>query len=115
MKRHEALIPLTHDHHHVLAKARGLRMAAERSDEVKRTDAQDFLAFFRAEGVQHFREEEEVIFPLIVHAPETRQTLERVMIEHLQIHALVRRLQTEVNSGIPASEILEGLSKALEE
>ena len=31
MKRHPALIPLSHDHHHALAAARRLRLAADRT------------------------------------------------------------------------------------
>ena len=114
MKRHAALIPLTHDHHHVLAQARRLRLAAAQPDEERREVTEAFLEFFRAEGIRHFREEEEVIFPLAVATTGAVETLGRVMIEHLQMHSLVRHLAQELEEGSPAAETMTRTSSLFE-
>ncbi|MGH2757798.1 MAG: hemerythrin domain-containing protein [Actinomycetota bacterium] len=115
MRRHEALIPLTHDHHHGLAQARRLRLAAKTDDEARLEAAKAFLRFFRDDTLAHFRDEEERVFPLAVEAPECRPTLERVVFEHLQIHALARVLQSDVDQDaarpphmVRLADVLEG-------
>lgn len=45
-KRHDALIPLTHDHHHTLAQARRLRDASAGDSKVLRRAADDFVNFY---------------------------------------------------------------------
>jgi len=100
MKRHPALIPLTHDHHHALAQARRLREAAAGPAGERLTTAQGFVAFFRAEAVPHFREEEELLFPLLVaHVDPVPALLGQVLLEHVRIHALVHRLASECAAG----------------
>ena len=91
--RHDALIPLTHDHHHALAHARRLRLAATGSDEERGAEVSAFLDFYRADTLLHFREEEEVIFPLLIDVEEAQEPLSRLMMEHLRIHALVHDLE----------------------
>lgn len=67
MRRHDALIPLTHDHHHALARARRLRLAAaSENGEEQRAAAEEFVEFFEGDSVLHFREEEEILFPLVI-------------------------------------------------
>jgi hypothetical protein len=48
-KRHPNLIPLTHDHHHALAHARRLRVAAGGTREDRSEQAREFLYFFRTD------------------------------------------------------------------
>jgi iron-sulfur cluster repair protein YtfE (RIC family) len=114
MKRHASLIPLTHDHHYALAQVRKLKSAARRTDDDRRSAAKLFLEFFHADTIQHFREEEELVFPLAVEAAEVRGTLERVMMHHLHIHALVHQLHMESEEGDPTSETLARLAATLE-
>ena len=46
-RRHEALIPLTHDHHHTLAQARRLQDASKLEAETERRSiANDFVNFY---------------------------------------------------------------------
>ncbi len=46
-RRNDALIPLTHDHHHALAQARRLRDASKLSDVTERRNlANDFVNFY---------------------------------------------------------------------
>lgn len=67
MKRHESLIPLTHDHHHTLAQARRLKDALSGGDgATMRRAADDFVNFYLSRARRHFHEEEELFFaPLI--------------------------------------------------
>jgi iron-sulfur cluster repair protein YtfE (RIC family) len=114
MRRHDSLIPLTHDHHHALVQAKKLRTAAEGQDEGRLAASKEFLEFFHRDTIQHFREEEEVVFPMVVDEQDLRGTLERVMMDHLHIHALVRRLAAECEGGIPRTETLLELASTLE-
>lgn len=115
MKRDPALVPLTHDHHHALAQARRLRLAAGLPSDQRTEAARGFLAFFRSELVPHFREEEELLFPLVVEAggwpPED---LVQVLVEHVEIHALVGRVQAGVDAGAVPEPVLLELTGLLE-
>ena len=60
MKRHPALVPLSHDHHQVLFIAQRLRRATpENAGEI----AAAFLAMWESDEKQHFRLEEELLLP----------------------------------------------------
>jgi iron-sulfur cluster repair protein YtfE (RIC family) len=109
MNRDRALIPLTHDHHHALAQARRLRAAASGDSAKRRDGAAAFLDFFGTEVISHFREEEELLFPLLVEVSEVvPRLLERVLLEHVQIHCLVRRLRRGLeNDALDAAGMLE--------
>jgi hypothetical protein len=66
-KRHESLIPLSHDHHHALAHARRLKAAASMIDmPERRRAADDFVNFYLGRLVRHFREGEELFFAPLV-------------------------------------------------
>jgi mannose-6-phosphate isomerase-like protein (cupin superfamily) len=53
--------------------------------------AHEFLRFFASETTRHFREEEELVFPLL-YADEP-ESLHVVLVQHQQLRALVRRLR----------------------
>ena len=114
-RRHDGLMPLTHDHHHALAHARRLRLAAADVDASALVgQSQVFLDFFHDDTVNHFREEEEVVFPLAVGDERAKELLARVMREHLQIHALASRLGIEVTESRVTPESATELATALE-
>lgn len=83
MKRHEALVPLSHDHQHTLAIA--LRLT--RADE--RTAAQAgaaFLAMWELEERRHLRVEEDVLLPLYAeHADPEHPLVRRLLTDHVLI------------------------------
>jgi hemerythrin-like domain-containing protein len=114
--RHPAIVPLTHDHHHGLAQARRLRRAAKRAETAERMrSAQEFLAFFAAEMIAHFREEEEVLFPLLLGEDgEAPDVLVRILIEHVRIHAMVGALRDEVGAGDVSAGALAAPGEAIE-
>jgi quercetin dioxygenase-like cupin family protein/iron-sulfur cluster repair protein YtfE (RIC family) len=103
MRRHRALIPLSHDHHDALVAARRLRRGAD-GPELDAAAAA-FLAFFAASAVQHFREEEELLFPCVADAVEARELILRALLEHQRLHAAVAELRQLVTKGIAAPKV----------
>lgn len=110
MKRSRSLIPLTHDHHHVLAMVRRSRSALKTVEGADKAVA-GLTEFYEAEMISHFREEEEEVFPLLVdadgHIPED---LAKAMRQHLHIHALVRQLRR-----LPSVPLMEELLDVIED
>ncbi len=98
MKRHPALVPLSHDHHHALVHARRLQ-------EEGTPAARDFLRFFASETTRHFREEEELVFPLL-YADEP-ESLRVVLLQHQQLRALAKRLRSGEDVAAELGALLE--------
>lgn len=99
-KRHDSLIPLSHDHHHALAQARRLAEAASMSDESDRRRAtDDFINFYLGSLLRHFREEEELFFAPLVDHEEAQPLVMQALAEHLRVHARVRRLKRDLVDG----------------
>lgn len=102
--RHPSLIALSHDHHHGLALA--LRCRKQALGQLKpmgvaglRERAKEFLDFFAANLVAHFRAEEEVLFPVLRDAvPASVSMLDELIKHHEQIRSAV--LQLEAGTGL---------------
>jgi len=91
-----------------------LRLAADGGVPVRIEAAEGFLRFFRSEGVAHFREEEEVIFPLVaLHENAPTSGIQRVLSEHVVMHALVRELEEQTKAGGPAGQTMLTLAELL--
>lgn len=116
MRRHASLIPLTHDHHHGLAQARRMKLAAEAGDPQTRLDrALEFLDYFGREALHHFRAEEEAIFPLLLdYFDERPELLVRTLLQHLKIHSCTTRLREEVDACAVNEDTLRELAELLE-
>ncbi len=112
MKRHPALVALSHDHHHGLVQASRLRRGADSGDVL--TAVRAFLRFFEQETVAHFREEEERLFPLVAELEDARDALVRALLEHQRIHALVARLEEQQAAGAPQVALVTELGSLLE-
>jgi hypothetical protein len=81
MKRAEALHPLSREHLRALLAAKKVGEATD-PEEAGRS----FLEFWREDGQQHFRTEEEVLLPVwALHAPVDRAAVARMLEEHLAI------------------------------
>ncbi|WP_163581774.1 hemerythrin domain-containing protein [Gracilibacillus saliphilus] len=92
MKRHEALHPLSHHHHHTLVMAQQLKNADEKASIQQMT--RDVIEFWKNDGEDHFRDEEEVLLPLFaqyqeIDIPEIREML----IQHVQIRSYVQQIR----------------------
>lgn len=115
MKRHPALVPLSHDHHHGLVEARRLRRATALPAAERRDAAAAFVRFFALESRPHFRDEEEQLFPLLVGAEEpATELVVQALLEHQRLHALANALENELASGNAPAAPMHELATALE-
>lgn len=113
-KRHEALLPLSRDHHHALVQARRLKDAAASADrKIRIRAADDFLNFYLGRALHHFREEEELFFPPATEFEEARPLVERAVMEHLNVHRLVGLLKAQLSAAAVAGELLGEISEVL--
>ena len=114
MKRHPALVALSEDHHHELVQARRLLAAAEGTPDQRTGAARAYLDLFFTETVEHFRREEETVFPLYARQPAAdAELLERVLREHMELHGLARALRAEAAAGEVSGETLAELASLL--
>ena len=115
MKRHPALIPLSHDHHHGLSEARRLRKASTADDATRRASVERFLRFYGDETVGHFRQEEELVFPLLVDCGEpSEQLVIRALLEHQHIRSIVTNLDAARATGAANPPLMRQLAELLE-
>ena len=83
MKRQEALVPLSRDHHQALFQAMRLRRA---SPEDIAEVCSDALEFWSSHGALHFRLEEELLLPAYArHADPDQEAVSRVLVDHVWI------------------------------
>jgi hemerythrin-like domain-containing protein len=95
MKRHKSLHPLSHDHHKGLVQARRLREA-----EAPAQAAERFLSFWRGELRRHFREEEEVLLPVLArHTDPRRAEIAETLLQHVEIRRRVDELESALEAG----------------
>lgn len=116
MKRHDALIPFSHDHQHALANALRLRRASARDDQERRDGALAFLAFVDAELPDHFREEEELLerAAALTNSPELEAEREQLARQHEQLRERFEQLRAAVvHGGVPDGETLHATGTAL--
>lgn len=113
MKRHDALVPLSHHHHHALARALELkRVGTEQSMETPQEVVQKLRTFWENGGNAHFREEEEILWPAYAqHADVDREDIKENLLEHVKIRALVAEV---IGSGEPPIERMRELGELLE-
>src|SRR5688572_9939729 len=75
------------------------RQAADRDAAGRARATESFVRFFRDHAVQHFREEEEEVFPLVIdNSTAPIEGITRVLLEHVRLHALSRQLEDQVAS-----------------
>lgn len=115
MRRHLALVPLSHDHHRALVAARRARRAADGSSDARVEAARAFLVFFDGHARGHFREEEERVFPLLLEAGgDPPDELAVALLEHARLRALAHRLGASLAHGEVAAQLLEQAGELLE-
>lgn len=114
MKRHESLIPLTHDHHHALAQERRLKDAHSEGDRAKmlRT-ADDFVNFYLGRMRHHFHEEEELFFAPLIDDEVVGPLVAGAVADHLRLHASVRGLRRQMSTGEVSGELLGSIAELL--
>lgn len=99
-RRHNSLIPLSHDHHHALVLClrihRGLEKQRADEDWLKST-AEGAIRFYESDLTPHFKIEEEVLFPAMQNFPEAAVVITELLSEHRALENLIEQLrQTKV-------------------
>lgn len=113
MKRHEALIPLSRDHHATLILARLLRSDAPAYKGLPidlNGKAEYAIKHYREELIEHFEQEEKMI-PVLEGVNSTLDSLlESMKAEHRELHSLFNSIK--MNQEL--SSQLDKLGRALE-
>ena len=116
MKRHPALIPLSHDHHAELVQARRLRLASGSNvAEARVAAATQYVAAFFTETTNHFRVEESQLFPLFVRSGGSSPLLDQVLTEHEELRGLASAMGEEAATGDISGETMVQLADLLDE
>jgi len=101
MKRHEALIPLSHHHHHALVMALEMKKAGtEKSEKNYKQLIREMIDFWKEDGQDHFRDEEDILLPVYLeYAEQPNEGLVKQMLyQHAQIRSLIRHLRESQNT-----------------
>jgi quercetin dioxygenase-like cupin family protein len=102
-------MPLSHDHQHGLVVARHLRRAV--TEDERLDAAEEFVRFVDGPGGEHFREEEDVLFPLVAAALDDSPLVERATRDHVHFRAAAVRLR---HTPDPSPEALQTLGGRLD-
>jgi len=104
IKRHNALQPISHDHHHALLVSWKIRMGLRKSIEPERVKG--FCDFFYASHLaDHFALEEKYIFPVL---GGKHELIRKALADHHRLSALFSQEHADV-------ETLARIEKELEE
>jgi hemerythrin-like domain-containing protein len=110
MKRDPALVSLSHDHHQALFVAQRLsRATAETAGDASAA----FLTYWKEHGREHFRLEEEVLFPAYAgHADPHHPLMAWVLCDHAEIRNRANAIAAEATT---PTEVLNALGTRLAE
>lgn len=97
MKRHPALHSLSHDHHNGLILAQQMKKGAPEYKGLPKTfegKLEYLFNFYENELINHFKEEEEILYPFVRGKNEKVDNLfQQIFAEHAQIHAFVKQMK----------------------
>ena len=114
MKRHPALHPLSHDHHQGLILAQQLKKGASQYKGMPSTleEKKNYtVSFYNNELKSHFKEEEEILFPLAKNrTPELDIMINEIVDEHRKMEKLVN----EIEKTTDLKNVLDSLGWLLE-
>lgn len=113
MKRHPGLAALSREHHHELSLARKLQRAAAAPADERLLVANEYVEQFFGPTSDHFRREEEVVFPLYASHAGRTELVDRILREHMELHGLARELRAQVASREIEPETLATLGTLL--
>jgi hemerythrin-like domain-containing protein len=102
-RRHDSLIPLSHEHHHALVLCLRIHRGLEESNAGEawlRSMAEKTAGFFASDLRRHFEVEEEVLFPAMECLPEASALLAELLDEHRALERLIAGLPQLSGSGL---------------
>jgi iron-sulfur cluster repair protein YtfE (RIC family) len=114
MKRFNNLIPLSHDHHHGLILANLIKRNAPpykglpNDTSGKATYAKQFFA---DELVRHFKEEEEILYPLV---KGRNNNIDKIFLEIFDEHKQIKNLVEQLDTNPDTENILDKLGNLLD-
>jgi hypothetical protein len=114
LKRHDALAPLSRDHHFALIYALALRRAGEaplRAGRGAVATAESFLSFYEEELLGHMADEEEALLPLAGDAAPDDTA--RLLSEHEAIREGAAFLRQALEEGADPREFMRGVGDRL--
>lgn len=95
IQRHQALIPLSKDHHFGLLLAWKIRQGLNNNIEADRIS--NYVLYFYSEELEpHFKEEEQFLFPLLPASDPLRVQAEN---EHTRLRSLVNEIAANKSDG----------------
>jgi iron-sulfur cluster repair protein YtfE (RIC family) len=113
VKRHPALVELSREHHAELSQARKLRRAATAPAPQRLAAGRAYVEQFFGPTADHFRREEDVVFPVYArHAGQT-ELVGRILREHMELNGLARELRAQVAAGEVEPATLDALGTLL--
>jgi iron-sulfur cluster repair protein YtfE (RIC family) len=116
MKRHESLFPLSRDHHQGLVQAASLRAVGTDKSDLGRIEASErILKFWNEELLEHFREEEEILLPILARytGPKQAEIIE-TLIQHVDIRRRIDEVAQLLEEGSqPPVSMLNNLGVAI--
>jgi iron-sulfur cluster repair protein YtfE (RIC family) len=102
-RRHDSLIPLSHDHHHALVLCLRIHQGVEK----KRDDegwlkliTEGTIRFYESDLTPHFKVEEEVLFPAMQNFAEASDLIEELLSEHRALENFIERLRQMSDGGL---------------
>ncbi|VAX28391.1 hypothetical protein MNBD_IGNAVI01-2809 [hydrothermal vent metagenome] len=113
MKRHSAIVPLSHDHHHALILAQALKKNAPKTGLGSKSPEEKLKAVINAyntELIPHFDHEEVLLFPLALGKDEE---LDKMIHDILEEHNKIRNSIETLRDG-DLEENLDAFGKLLE-
>lgn len=117
MKRHSALRTLSVDHQHGLAHAQRLMKAARGELDTQAT-AEAFLSFWAQEVQNHFREEEDILLPIVARytpALLREAPVGEMLVQHACIRGFVLEMSDDLGEIAPTDDLLHRTGALLDE
>lgn len=114
MKRHASLYTLSHDHHQGLILAQQLKKGAPQYKGMPSTlqgKKEYTLQFYKTELVQHFKDEEEILFPSV---NKKNEIVDRLISEVISEHRRMEELVEELTGSDNIEDILDDFGILLE-
>lgn len=114
MKRHPALIPLSHDHHHGLLLAQLIKKNAPEYKGMP-NDIEGKVKYvqnaWENELTKHFEHEEKILFPI---SRGKDEEVDKLIDEIIQEHALIKKIVESLSDKTGIVDKLDKLGRTLE-
>jgi hemerythrin-like domain-containing protein len=116
VERQPGLVGFREAHHRILEHALLLTSDVPENDVALADTARSFLAFWQADASILFRNEEEVLLPVLArHADILEEPVMQMLAQHASIRGLIMELSDEAVRGEVRRETLQGLGGQLED